>query len=113
MYREPHDALVETIARLQRELHDIGTVRRPFPKRLLWGVTFASALIAILSSMALVASRTHTRELEQSLAGARARLDTKTQALSQCESFASESVNAQRQYAVAIDRLRTWGCCEP
>jgi hypothetical protein len=113
MYREPYDALVETIDRLQRELGDVAGFRRRFPERLLWFVTATSVLGAVLAIAALTASRAHARQLEETLSTTRARLDAKTQALGQCESFAQDSVNAQRQYATAIDRYKTWSCWEP
>jgi hypothetical protein len=113
MYRESYDALVETVDRLQRELSDVASVRRHFPERLLWFVTAASVLCTVLSFAALCASRARTNELEQTLSAIRARLEAKTQALGECESFAQDSVNAQRQYATAIDRYKSWSCWEP
>jgi hypothetical protein len=110
MYREPYDAFVEKIGRLERELGEIASVRRPLRERLLWFVTAASLLLAVFSCTALVASREHVRQLEGSLDQARVGLDDKRQALSECESVAANSVNAERLYAVAIERYRTWGC---
>jgi hypothetical protein len=113
MYREPYDALIATIDRLQRELDDVAPLRRRPRGRLLVFVTAMSVLCAILCLSALGASRAHVRDLEERLSTTRARLDAKTQALGQCESFARDSVDAQRQYASAIDRYKTWGCWEP
>jgi hypothetical protein len=113
MYRDPYDGMVQTIDRLQRELGDVTTFRRSHPERMLWFVTAVSVLGAVFSLTALGAARTHVRLLEDALSAARSRLDAKTLALGQCESLAEDSVNAQRQYATAIDRYKSWSCWEP
>jgi hypothetical protein len=106
MYRDSCHSLIETVKRLQREAHEVGAMRRQSHEHALWFVTAASVLCAVLSFSALAASHARANAVEQELSTTRARLDAKTQTLGECESFAQHSVDAQRQYAVEIARLR-------
>ena len=94
MYREPHDTFASTVERLETELRELRALRaRPRPReRALWAVTALSVLGAVLAVAACASSRASTEDAERRFAGARARLELKTQDLGTCESLAQRAL---------------------
>ncbi len=90
MYRDPDETFASTVERLETELHELRALRaRPRPReRVLWAVTAASVLGAVLSLAALVSTRASADDAELRFEGARLRLALKTQDLGACESKA-------------------------
>jgi len=91
MYREPHETFTSTIERLETELRELRALRtRPRPRETaLLAVTVLSVLSAVLAGAACVSIHASVDDAERRFAGARARLEVKTQDLGACESFAS------------------------
>ncbi len=98
MYRASHDTLASTIERLEADLRTIRALRAPLRPResVLWGITLASVLAALLSGAALVATRDRADDAQRRYLGARARLEHKTQDLGACESFALHELRPDR-----------------
>jgi hypothetical protein len=98
MYRAPHDTFVSTIERLERELRELRALRaRPRPReRLLWALTTASLLGAVLAGAGLAAARTHALDAERRFDGARVRLEQKTTDLQTCEDLAFHALSTDR-----------------
>jgi hypothetical protein len=97
MYRASHDTLASTIERLEAELRTIRALRAP-PRpreRVLWTVTVASVLCALLSAAAFTSVRARADDAERRFQGARVRLEQKTLDLGTCESLAFHGLRAQ------------------
>ena len=87
MYRGSQESLAETVARLEGEIAELRTLHAPARprERTLWAVTALSAIVAVLSCVALRTAHERAEFLQRRFDAAAIRLDMKTQDLTTCE----------------------------
>ncbi|HEX8791905.1 MAG TPA: hypothetical protein VF765_13215 [Polyangiaceae bacterium] len=87
MYRGSQESLAETVARLEGEIAELRSLHTPARPRekTLWAVTALSAILAVLSCVALRSAHERAEFLQRRFDAAAMRLDMKTQDLTVCE----------------------------
>jgi hypothetical protein len=87
MYRGSQESLAETVARLEGEIAELRCLHTPARPRekTLWALTALSAILALLSCVALRSAHERAEFLQRRFDAAATRLDMKTQDLTACE----------------------------